>query len=326
MELHTLGVSGGYTQRDVTEVAKVFTGWTLADPRDGGDFIFRPRLHEPGDKTVLGHIIKEGGEAEGLQVLAMLAHQPATAKFICFELAQRFVSDNPPPALVDAMAKTFLKSDGDLREVMRTMLHSREFWSPSTYRARMKTPLEFVASSLRITHADINDPRLLLATLSKMGMPLYEMQPPTGYSTAASVWINSGALLDRMNFGLALSSNKIAGTTIDPGLMLVPGTMPAAPDTAAQLVMLEQIVLSGEISKQTHGALMQQLTGEPPANTGTEGLAASTPRPEAKPAASFAAAPDPKQVMIASVPAPRYPVNPNVMVGLLLGSPEFQRK
>ena len=180
MELQTLGVNGGYTQKDVTEVARVFTGWTLADPREGGGYVFRPRVHEPGKKVVLGHTIKEGWEREGMQVLRnLLAHQPATARFISTELAQRFVSDDPPASLVDAMSKTFLSTDGDLREVLRTMFYSREFWAPQAYRARVKTPLEFVASALRATGADIADPQPLLATLKKMGMQLYGMQPPT---------------------------------------------------------------------------------------------------------------------------------------------------
>ena len=202
MELHTLGVNGGYTQHDVTEVARVFTGWTVQDPREGGGFVFKLRLHEPGTKTVLGHQVKENGEKEGLQVLDILAHSPATAKFISTELAERFVSDNPPPSLVDAMSRTFLKTDGDLREVMRTMLRSPRVWAPPAYNAKLKTPLDFVASSIRATQAEVTDPIPLTFALNQMGMPLYNMQPPTGYSTKADVWMNSAALLARMNFAL----------------------------------------------------------------------------------------------------------------------------
>ncbi|MFZ0794485.1 MAG: DUF1800 domain-containing protein, partial [Candidatus Korobacteraceae bacterium] len=154
MELHTLGVNGGYTQQDVTQVARVFTGWTIEEPRLGGDFVYRPRLHEPGEKTVLGHKIKESGENEGREVLEILAHHPSTAHFISTELAQRFVSDDPPKSLIDAMTKMFLKSDGDLRAVLETMFHSPEFWAPKASRARVKTPFEFVVSSLRATQAD----------------------------------------------------------------------------------------------------------------------------------------------------------------------------
>ncbi len=224
MELHTLGVNGGYTQHDVTEVARVFTGWTLDQPAQGGGFIYRPRLHEPGDKVVLGHHIKDAGESEGMEVLNLLASQPATARFISTELAQRFVSDNPPPTLIDAMSKTYLKSDGDIRQVLETMFHSREFWAPEAYRARVKTPFEFVVSSLRATQAEVTDPQPLLATLNKMGEQLYGCQPPTGYSTKSDVWVNSAALLDRMNFGLALTTNKLPGTTFDLAQLMAYGT------------------------------------------------------------------------------------------------------
>ena len=276
MELHTLGVNGGYTQQDVTEVARVFTGWTIDEPQRGGGFIYRPRLHEPGNKMVLGHQIKESGEDEGIEVLNLLAHQPATARFISTELAQRFVSDNPPPSLIDAMSKTFLKSDGDMREVLRTMFHSPEFWAPDSYRARVKTPLEFVASSLRATQAEVTDPQPLLATLNKMGEPLYGCQPPTGYSTKSDVWVNSAALLDRMNFGLALATNKLPGTTFDLAQLVnsslavarLPGsssaTNPAAGSVApedpyqAQL-RLEQTLLAGDVSKQTHDTIEERI-------------------------------------------------------------------
>src|SRR5271166_1584927 len=176
MELHTLGVNGGYTQQDVTQVARVFTGWTIDEPRQGGGFVYKPRLHEPGQKIVLGHKIKEGGENEGRQVLGILAHHPSTARFLSTELAQRFVSDDPPQALIDAMSKTYMKTDGDIRAVLETMFHSSEFWAPAAYRARVKTPFEFVVSSLRAMQVEIIDPQPLLGTLNKMGMPLYGSQ------------------------------------------------------------------------------------------------------------------------------------------------------
>ena len=157
MELHTLGVNGGYTQQDVTEVARVLTGWTIDQPQKGGGFKFEERMHEPGDKIVLGHKIKQHGEKEGMEVLHMLAHHPSTAHFICTKLAMRFVSDDPPPALVDRMAQTFLKKDGDIREVLKTMFKSPEFWSDDAYRAKVKTPLEFVVSAVRATGADVTD-------------------------------------------------------------------------------------------------------------------------------------------------------------------------
>ena len=220
MELHTLGVNGGYTQKDVTEVARVFTGWTLKQPRQGGGFAFEERMHEPGDKIVLGHRIKSSGEKEGREVLHMLAHHPSTAKFVCTKLAMRFVSDNPPPALVDRMAHTFLKKDGDIREVLKTMFRSPEFWSAEAYRAKVKTPLEFVVSAVRTSGAEVSDAMPLARQLQNLGMPLYGMQPPTGYSMKADAWVNSSALLGRMNFALALTADRLRGVQVAPGQML----------------------------------------------------------------------------------------------------------
>src|SRR5437667_172671 len=182
MELHTLGVDGGYTQKDVTELARVLTGWTIEQPQRGGDFTFNERMHEPGTKTVLGETFKEDGKREGERAIEMLAKHPATAKFISRKLAMRFVSDNPSPALVDRMAQTFLNSDGDIREVLRTLFKSPEFWAADSYRAKVKTPLEFVVSAIRATNADVNNALPLAQNLNRMGMPLYGMQPPTGYS------------------------------------------------------------------------------------------------------------------------------------------------
>ncbi len=288
MELHTLGVNGGYSQQDVTEVARVFTGWTLQDPRDGGGFVFKPRLHEPGTKTVLGHKIKENGEKEGTEVLEILAHSPATAKFISTKLAERFVSDNPPPSLVAAMSKTFLKSDGDLREVMRTMFRSQEFWAPESYNAKVKTPLEFVASSLRATQTDVSDPVPLIFVLNQMGMPLYGMQPPTGYSTKADDWVNSAALLARMNFALGLVTNRIYGSNFDIAKLTDYGPMSTTDiDPYQAQIKLEQVLLDGQVSAQTHNTIQSRL---------------------ATPAASG--------------PAQN---STNAVAALLLGSPEFQR-
>ncbi|HUI82783.1 MAG TPA: DUF1800 domain-containing protein [Candidatus Binatia bacterium] len=305
MELHTLGVNGGYTQHDVTEVARVFTGWTLEQPQQGGGFVFRPRLHEPGDKVVLGHRIRASGEEEGLEVLRLLAHQPATARFISTELAQRFVADNPPQPLVEAMAKTFIASDGDLREVLRTMFHSTEFRAPQAYRSRVKTPFEFVVSSLRATQAEVSDPQPLLFMLNKMGQPLYGSQPPTGYSTRADVWVNSAALLDRMNFGLALATNRLPGASFNPGQLMNSGAASShaglasatAPTEAADPYeaqrVLEQVLLAGDVSTQTHDTIEQRVVSP--------------------------------QLAAQAQDAGR-PANVNVIAGLLLGSPEFQRK
>ena len=306
MELHTLGVNGGYTQKDVTEVARVFTGWTLEEPREGGGFVFRPRMHEPGEKVVLGHKIKDNGEKEGIQVLEMLARQPATARFISTKLAQRFVSDNPPPRLIAAMSKTYLKTDGDLREVMRTMFHSAEFWADDTYNAKVKTPFEFVVSSLRATNADVSDPRPLLQALNRMGMPLYGMQPPIGYSSQADVWVNSAALLERMNFSLALVNGKIAGTQFD-ATHLAPLPADVAADPYQIQLALEQSLLSGQVSAQTHQVIEQQVM----ASTGPPIAPSSAQMMPVNPAAGSVTS---------------QPSSLTVIAALLLGSPEFQRR
>ena len=292
MELHTLGVNGGYTQKDVTEVARVFTGWTLKQPRQGGGFTFEERLHEPGEKMVLGHRIKPKGENEGHEVLHLLARHPSTAKFICTKLAMRFVSDNPPPALVDRMAQAFLKKDGDIREVLRTMLRSPEFWAPEVYRAKVKTPLEFVVSAVRASGAEVNDAMPLARHLQNMGMPLYGMQPPTGYSMKADAWVNSSALLGRMNFALALTNGKMKGVEMDSDRIWAEGGLPT--DSGQALTMLENDLLAGDVSKQTHDTIAAQLE-------------------------------DPK-ISQRRLDDPVGPPNVKVIAGLLLGSPEFQKR
>lgn len=291
MELHTLGVDGGYTQKDVTELAKVLTGWTIERPQLGGEFKFNERAHEPGPKYVLGRKIGEHGEKEGEEMLDVLAHHPSTAKFISRKLAMRFVSDNPPQALVDRMAATFLQKDGDIREVLRTMFHSPEFWAADAYRAKMKTPFEFVASAARASGADIQNALPLVATLNRMGMPLYAMQPPTGYSMKAEAWVNSSALLNRMNFALLLASGRLPGTSLDPQA-LIPSPAPA--DSQAALAALEQSILAGDVSSQTH-AVMQKQLGDPQISQRKLDDAAQKP-------------------------------NYGAIAGLIMGSPEFQRR
>jgi uncharacterized protein (DUF1800 family) len=200
MELHTLGVDGGYTQKDVTEVARAFTGWTIENARRGSGFRFEPRMHDPGAKVVLGHTIKAGGGE-------ILAAHPSTARFIATKLARRFVSDVPPPALVDRAAARFRETRGDLREVTRAILTSPEFLSPDAYYAKVKTPFEFVVSSLRATATDVQDARPIVRELQQLGMPLYMCQPPTGYKDTADAWVNTGALVSRMNYALKLARN-----------------------------------------------------------------------------------------------------------------------
>jgi len=212
MELHTLGVDGGYTQKDVQEIARAFTGWTIANPRQGGGFVFDPRMHDDGEKIVLGHKIKAGGgEHDGKDVLDILASHPSTARFIATKLARRFVADEPPPSLIDRAAERFRDTKGDLREVVRTIVTSREFFAPEAYRAKVKTPFEFVASAARATEADSLNAMPLVQTMRELGMPLYQCQPPTGYADRAEAWVNTGALLNRMNFAVALTEGRVRG-------------------------------------------------------------------------------------------------------------------
>jgi len=214
MELHTLGVDGGYTQQDVTEVARAFTGWTIDKPREGGGFKFEPRLHDEGRKLVLGHVIDAGGMRDGEEVLDLLARHPSTARFIATKLARHFVSDTPPPALVDRVAARFRETDGDLREVMRTLLTSPEFLAPDVYDQKIKTPFEFVVSAVRATDAEVRNAMPLAQQVNQLGEPLYQCQPPTGYKDTADAWVNTGALVGRMNFGLALAANRIRGVVV----------------------------------------------------------------------------------------------------------------
>ena len=215
MELHTLGVDGGYTQQDVTEVARAFTGWTIDQPRQGGGFKFDPRRHDDGRKLVLGHTIKPGGgQHDGEEVLDILAKHPSTAHFIATKLVRHFVSDTPPPSLVERVAQRFRDTDGNLREVMKTLLTSREFLSPDVYHAKVKTPFEFIVSAVRATDAEVHEAQPLVRQIANLGEPLYQCQPPTGYKDTADAWVNTGALVGRMNFGLALAGNKLRGIVV----------------------------------------------------------------------------------------------------------------
>jgi uncharacterized protein (DUF1800 family) len=216
MELHTLGVDGGYTQKDVTEVARCFTGWTIQEPRKGGTFFYNDKLHDKGEKIVLGHVIAAGGGMDdGEQVLDILARHPSTAHFISQELAQRFVADNPPESLVNKMAQTFLSSNGSIRDVMKTMLASKEFWSQGAYRSKVKSPFEMVASSARALDANVIDGWALANQVGTLGEPLYRKLEPTGYSNLNAEWINSASLLGRMNFALQLAQNHVESVKVD---------------------------------------------------------------------------------------------------------------
>jgi uncharacterized protein (DUF1800 family) len=312
MELHTLGVNGGYTQKDVTEVAKVFTGWTVDQPALGGGFKFDETRHEPGKKLVLGKKIKENGQKEGLQLMHMLATSPATAHFIAQELAVAFVSDTPSPALVNRMAQTFLKEHGDVAAILKTMLHSPEFWASDVYQAKMKTPLEYVVSAARASGVEIEDTQLLANALNQMGMPLYSCVPPTGYSAKAEEWVSTGALVTRMNFALSLATNHFPGIKAE----WAPGhPEESGPNQSEQL--LEARLIPAGVSEKTRAAVIDQATGQAsgqPTDTkaGVQGNLGNMP------IAARALSPSARQTAIERQNAQ--------LAGLLLGSPEFQRR
>jgi uncharacterized protein (DUF1800 family) len=239
MELHTLGVDGGYTQNDVTQAAKLLTGWTVypmgnfdnaANARQKisadsakfpgwvheGDFLFNPRRHDLTRKTVLGQVFPAGvGYEEGLELFNMLAHHPSTAKFICRKMAIRFVCDSPSTNLVEKMAKTFLQKNGDIKSVLITMVSSPEFWAPSAIQEKIKSPFELAVSSVRNLGVQIDDPLPLNYWISRMGEKMYNYQAPTGFPDRAQYWINTGSLLNRMNFGLAFAGGRIQGISLD---------------------------------------------------------------------------------------------------------------
>ncbi len=256
MELHTLGVDGGYTQQDVTEVARAFTGWTLDPPRQGGGFRFDARWHDPGEKVVLGHRIRSGGERDGEEVLDILARHPSTARFIATKLVRRFVSDAPPASLVERAAARFRATDGDLREVMRTILTAPEFFAAEARRAKVKTPFEFVVSAARSTGAEVTDATALVRSLQQLGMPLYSCQPPTGYKDTAETWMTSGDLLARMNLAVALASGRIPGVSLDAAGAARPDAGPAVADPDRVL----SLVLHGDVQPSTRDVVARAAT------------------------------------------------------------------
>ena len=263
MELHTLGVDGGYTQKDVQEIARCLTGWTLKQPRNGGGFNYAPIMHDNGEKVILGQKISAGGgQQDGEKVIKLLAHHPSTAKFISTKLARKFVSDNPPASLVEKMSQTFLKKDGDLREVYKTMLTSNEFWAAESYRAKIKTPFEMTVSAVRALGAETNGSPQFHKWIQQMGEGLFLAQPPTGYADTAETWVNTGALLERMNFALALSGNKIFGTNVN-----FPAELKTSkPNEVADYFI--KTILHGNISAQTRATLDKTLADTQIANNG----------------------------------------------------------
>jgi uncharacterized protein (DUF1800 family) len=277
LELHTLGVDGGYTQKDVTEVARAFTGWTIEGlGRQSPAFRFDERLHDAGDKLVLGRTLKGRGESEGLEILARLANSPATARFISWKLARRLVADVPPPALVERAAATFLKTGGEIREVVRAIVTAPEFLAPEVRQAKLKTPLEFVVSAVRASGASVVSACELATRVADMGMPLYLQQPPTGYKDTADAWVGASGLLARLNFALDLSAGRIAGLDLPPAAFAAQ----AAPGTALADAVAARLVPSG-LSPSTRATIAAE---------------------------------------------PSKSLTPSRVAGLVLGSPEFQRR
>jgi uncharacterized protein (DUF1800 family) len=291
LELHTLGVDGGYSQQDVIEVARAFTGWTITSPRENPTFYFDDRVHDPDVKKVLGKKIRAGGIKDAEQVLDLLVKNPHTARHISLLLAQRFVADNPPDLLVQRMAKTFASSKGDIRAVMTTMIYSPEFWSRASYRAKVKTPFELVASTARALGADVDQPLPMVGWISRMGEPLYQCLTPNGYSDKGPAWISTGSLLNRLNFAIALSSNKIRGTEVELG-PLVGTDAGGNPQLALQRVVGD--FLAGQLSHSTQAELDTEMA-------------------------------DPL-ILGAKLDDPVRQLNLGLIAGLVLGSPEFQQR
>jgi uncharacterized protein (DUF1800 family) len=289
LELHTLGVDGGYTQKDVIEVARCFTGWTVAPPRKGSEFEYNDKVHDKGAKVVLGHKIKAGGGMnDGFKVIDILCKHPSTAHFISLQLARRFVADDPPPSLVKRMADTFRRTDGDLRAVVETMIDSPEFWSRGAYRAKIKTPFEMVVSAVRASNANVMSAIALGGEVQRLGEPLYRKIEPTGYSSANSEWVSSAGLLERMNFALALAHNRIPNVKI--GVERWSAEMQSGPLAVAHDLLIDapSDATSQAIEKALHDpVLARQLAA-----------AAKVKQPEA----------------------------PSLVAGLVLGSPDFQRR
>ena len=291
MELHTVGVDAGYTQQDVIEMAKCLTGWTIHEPRKDPQFFFDDKLHAQGKKVVMGRTFNYGGMKDGEEALKFLASNPNTAAHISLELARHFVSDNPPQSLVDRMTQSYESSNGDIRTVLRTMIYSPEFWSKDAYRAKVKTPFELVASTARALGADVQVSLPLTQWVSKMGEPLFLCQPPTGYSDQAQTWVNTGALLNRLNFALGFATDRMAGAIVSLGPQFGDDS---SKDAQAALSRALNLFLDDQVADSTRQTLEARMN-------------------------------DPI-ILQARLDDPVKQVNEGVIAGLVLGAPEFQRR
>jgi uncharacterized protein (DUF1800 family) len=287
MELHTLGVRGGYTQQDVRELARALTGWGIDKPWEGGGFAFHRRAHDDDSKQIMTLPLASGGGIEdGEAVLDLLARHPATARHLAFKLCQRFVADQPPPALVERVAQVYLRTDGDLRQVYRAIFDSPEFWTTAAMNTKIKTPLELVVSAIRSVGGTVDEHVGMLArTLQQMGQPLYQAQPPTGYKETSEAWVSAGALVQRINFGISLAQGLMNGVTIQVPIPV------ACDDLDATVDALAAQVLRRPLSSATHRTVVAALSGRR-----DPGLDRQAPPDIAR------------------------------AVGLLWGSPEFQRQ
>ncbi|MCC7306305.1 MAG: DUF1800 domain-containing protein [Acidobacteria bacterium] len=346
MELHTMGVDSGYTQKDIVEVARAFTGWTIADPRgyrriaaaeikgtddnriarlqrmpgvpddiESGQFYFNDRWHDNGTKTVLGQKVDEGGIKDGLKVIDILVKSPATAKFIARKLCVKFVNDNPDDAIVNRVAAAFSRSNGDIRSTLRAIFTDKEFFAPENYRAKIKTPFELAISAIRTIGADTTASPAVVAMLNKLGEVPYGYQAPTGYPDTAEDWVNTGALLERLNFTVALAANQIPGTRVDLKRF-------DAPDKAAMLNKAIAVVLDNDISPATRATLLKQVEqplpeAKVPPEVDDEAGEPATRRPAGQPGG---------QNRQARLLAPSGKPEIFKVVSLVLGTPEFQRQ
>ncbi len=302
LELHTLGVDGGYSQRDVIEVARALTGWTIQDALKGGGFIFRPEWHDADSKVVVGHRLAAGrGIEDGEEVLDIVARSEATARFVATKLVRRFVSDSPPPALVERAARTFRESDGDIRATLRTIIGSSEFFARGNFRAKVKTPFELVVSATRALGAPIDTTARLAAQIARLGQPIYGKLTPNGYPDVGDAWVNAGSVLNRINFGLAIATGRVAGIKL---ASWPPAASLAGAAIAVQVDSVVAEILGGEASPDTRVIL---ITGENPLLR--RAVADST------------------SMMVSGGGRP--PVSRTALanlVGLALGAPEFQRR
>jgi uncharacterized protein (DUF1800 family) len=329
LELHTMGVDGGYTQQDVINVARALTGWTIKPPATGGGFIFRPEMHDAGEKIVLGHKLASGrGIDDGEDVLDIVSRHPSTARYIATKLARRFISDNPPRSVIDRASQVFLKTDGDIRETLRSIITSNEFYSQQAFRAKVKSPFEVVVSAMRAMNAEPDSTPRTAQMIAYLGQPIYGHQAPNGYPETGDAWMNTGAILNRINFGTAAAANRIPGARISAIPVL--DTLQSAP-RARQVDAVISLLLGGSVSPDTRAVLM---SGENPLQAKAESAlpVAADNAGETPSMTTDMGSPERRRNAARQNPFGRQNAQlPRLtglaqVVGLAIGSPEFQRR